>query len=221
MHEAAEQSSTLSAAGASPTGLGAHGGVIVNLTPGVLIDWEELFGNRNPVEIEIGTGKGGFLLRRARERPDRNLLGIEWAGEYCRLAADRLERWGVRNARLVRIDASYLVRRLCPRESVHAFHIYHPDPWPKRRHHKRRLFQPAFVDAAVACLVHGGRLAVQSDHAEYFAIIRSLLLGHPELVEVPFDDPQYGVTADQVGTNFEVKYRREGRAILRLAVVRR
>lgn len=183
--------------------------------------WVALFGNVRPVEVEIGTGKAAFLLRRARARPDRNFLGIEWANEFYRFAVDRMERWKVPNVRMLRWDAGHFIRTICPPASVTALHVYHPDPWPKRRHHKRRLFQPALVDAAVRCLVHGGHWAVQTDHAEYFEIIRTLLAGHSELVGVPFDDPEFGVEAAQVATNFELKYRREGRRIYQVAVKRR
>lgn len=185
------------------------------------LDWRELFGNDHPVEVELGTGKGGFLLRRALTCPERNLLGVEWANRYFRFAADRLRRHGVTNARMVRTDAAHFIRVLCPRDSIQVLHVYHPDPWPKKRHHKRRLFQKPFVDAAVACLVPGGRWAVQTDHAEYFGVIRELLLGHPELDETPFDDPGFGVDAGSMATNFEIKYAREGRGFYRIAVVRR
>jgi tRNA (guanine-N7-)-methyltransferase len=177
------------------------------------LDWARLFGNPNPVEVEIGTGKGGFLLRRAQACPQRNFLGIEWANKFYRFAADRLRRWEVANARMVRTDAGHFIRVLCPRDSLSVLHVYHPDPWPKKRHHKRRLFQRAFVDAAVACLVPGGHWAVQSDHAEYFEIIHGLLLGHPELEETAFDDLGFGVDTGSVATNFEIKYLLEGREI--------
>jgi len=182
------------------------------------LQWPELFGRTAPVEVEIGTGKGGFLLRRAMEHPEIDFLGIEWANKFYRFAADRMRRWGVQNVRMVRADASHFIRMQCPRSSLSMLHVYHPDPWPKKRHHKRRLFQPAFVEAAVACLVPGGRIAVQTDHAEYFGIIHDLLTGHPELEEVEF---QQAAGTDELENNFEVKYRREGREIYRLAVRRR
>lgn len=179
--------------------------------------WSGLFGNERPVELEIGVGKGAFLLNRARAHPERNFLGIEWANEFHRYAVDRMERWRVQNVRLMRTDASFFIREICPRRSLHVLHVYHPDPWPKRRHHKRRLFQPRFVDAAAACLVPGGVLRVQTDHAEYFDWLRPLVLGHPRLQPTCFDlDEAEGA----IGSNFETKYLREGRAIYRLAVRR-
>ena len=185
------------------------------------LDWAKLFGNRNPVEVEIGTGKAGFLLGRAQAHPERNFLGIEWANRFFRFAADRLRRWGVTNARMVRTDASHFMRVQCPRDSLSALHVYHPDPWPKKRHHKRRLFQKPFVDAAVECLITGGRLSVQTDHAEYFEAISKLLREHPELEETDFSDPGFGIDTDSIATNFELKYLREGREMYRIAVVRR
>ncbi len=194
----------------------------------LLVDftWRRLFGDDRPVELEIGSGKAGFLLRRALQNPDRNLLGIEWANEFYKYAVDRMQRWDVANVCMLRTDAAHFVRVICPRNSLAALHVYHPDPWPKKRHHKRRLLQPLFVDAAAQCLLPGARWAVQTDHAEYFEVIRPLLLSHPLLEEIPFDDPAYGVTsADDatagVATNFEIKYRREGRAIHQIAVRRR
>ncbi len=195
--------------------------VAVGLVELAGLRWDTFFGNPWPVELEIGTGKAGFLLRRAQAHPELNFLGIEWANEFYRFAVDRMERWKLANVRILRADAGHFVRASCPRDSLAALHVYHPDPWPKRRHHKRRLFQQAFVDAAVACLVRGGRWAVQTDHAEYFEIIRDLLLGHPELEPIPFDDPDFGVAEARIATNFEIKYLRAGRPMYQLAVRRK
>ncbi len=184
------------------------------------VRWSALFGNNRPVELEIGIGKGGFLLRRSQAHPERNFLGIEWANKYYKYAADRMRRWNVANVRVVRTDAADFVKAHCPRTSLSMLHVYHPDPWPKARHQRRRLVQPAFVEAAVACLVPGGRWALQTDHAEYFEQIRTCVLDHPALVEVPFDEPDAGLRDARLDTNFEVKYRRAGRAIYQLAVRR-
>lgn len=184
-----------------------------------VVDPRTWFATPGELEIEIGCGKGGFLLRRAQQYPDRRLLGLEWANKFFRFAADRMARRGLDQVRLMRADARVFVERQLAAECVSAFHLYHPDPWPKKRHHKRRLIQGPFVDAAVRALRVGGRWAIQTDHQEYFEQIRSVVLAHPRLVQVPFTDPGFGVgeTAD---TNFEIKYRREGRTFLRLAVVK-
>lgn len=185
------------------------------------LNWPALFGNENPVELEIGVGKAGFLLDRARRWPQRNFFGIEWAGEFYRFAVDRMERWGVPNVRLLHADAAHFIRVLCPRESLSILHVYHPDPWPKRRHHKRRLFQPVFVNAAVECLLPGARWRVQTDHVEYFEVIAELLRAHPQLEEIPFEAPDLGAPEAFVATNFQIKYQREGREFHRIAMRRR
>lgn len=192
--------------------------VIVDIATLTDFRWEDLFDTSRPIELEIGCGKAGFLLRRAQDRPDRNFFGIEWAGEYYRYAVDRMQRWGMTNVRLLRSDASHFIRHVCPSASLTVLHVYHPDPWPKRRHWKRRLFQQPFVDAAVACLVPEGHWSIQTDHAQYFDHIRELVLGHEQLREVPFEDPEVGIVGEGAETNFEVKYRRAGRPIYQLAV---
>jgi tRNA (guanine-N7-)-methyltransferase len=187
---------------------------------GEVIDFRAMFGDNRPIEMEIGAGKGGFLLNRARALPDTGFLGIEWANKICRYAADRMVRWGVTNVRLMRADAGHLVAHSLPAECLTILHIYHPDPWPKKRHHKRRLIQPGFIAAAVNVLVPGGRIAIQTDHADYFDQIRQVVAGEPRLVEVPFDVPEAGVQEGRVSTNYEIKYLREGREIYQLAVMK-
>lgn len=181
------------------------------------IDFAGLFGNDQPVEMEIGCGKGGFLLRQAKAHPDRNYFGVEWANEFYRYSADRMARWGMTNVRMTRTDARHLMIHRVPAASLSALHVYHPDPWPKKRHHKRRLFTPEFVDAAVRALRSGGRWAIQTDHAEYFDVIREVTTGRAELCPVAFDDAEFGTSGERTETNFEVKYVREGRPIYRLA----
>jgi len=183
----------------------------------VVVDPLAWFDSPGPFEIEIGCGKGGFLLNRARTDPHLRMLGIEWASKYFRYAADRMARWGLTNVRVMRTDAKYFVIHHLPTACVAALHLYHPDPWPKKRHHKRRLVQPDFVEAAVRALKPGGLWLIQSDHEEYFGIIRNLLDQRPELTEIAWEETDVGQNPDWVGTNFEVKYAREGRSIRRVA----
>ncbi|MFO0972984.1 MAG: methyltransferase domain-containing protein [Phycisphaerae bacterium] len=170
-----------------------------------------------PLELEIGCGRGGFLVRVASEHPERHFVGIEWANKFHRYAADRMARRGLTNVRVVRTDArQFVIHRLVP-ACLAALHVYHPDPWPKKRHHKRRLFCPEFVAAAIRALRPAARLAIQTDHAEYFSVIESLLAGRAELQPVPFDDAHFGTLGERIETNYETKYLREGRAMHRLA----
>src|SRR5205807_4142652 len=142
-------------------------GLDVDLLPKPL-DWGELFGNDHPVELEIGMGKGTFLVEQAKARPETNFLGIEWARWFWRYASDRLRRAGCGNTRTVRAEASFFLREFVPPASLAVLHIYFPDPWPKARHHKRRLIQPAFMPLVQRVLVAGGRLQVVTDHQGYF-----------------------------------------------------
>lgn len=184
---------------------------------GQMFDPAAAFSQDGPFELEIGCGKGGFLLRRAREHPEINLLGIEWANKFFKYAADRMARWGVANVRVMRTDARHFVMHHLPPDCLSALHVYHPDPWPKKRHHKRRLFQRAFIDAAVRSLRPGGRWAIQTDHADYFEWIVELMATTDALEPTEYEDAAFGIESDGAETNFEIKYRREGRTIYKLA----
>src|SRR5580704_14207351 len=122
--------------------------------------WHELFGNPHPVELEIGMGKGTFLTEQAKARPEVNFLGIEYARWFWRYASDRLRRSGCLNARTIRGEASFLLREFISDGAISVVHIYFPDPWPKKRHHKRRLIQGPFVKELERVLAIGGRLQI-------------------------------------------------------------
>ncbi|MBA2706745.1 MAG: tRNA (guanosine(46)-N7)-methyltransferase TrmB, partial [Gemmatimonadaceae bacterium] len=135
----------------------------IGLDPDTLprpLNWAELFGNANPIELEIGTGKGTFITEQAIARPDVNFFGIEWARWFWRYGSDRLRRHDCTNARTVRAEANFFLTEFVPLESISVLHIYFPDPWPKARHHKRRLIQPPFLKLVERILVPNGRLQV-------------------------------------------------------------
>jgi tRNA (guanine-N7-)-methyltransferase len=194
--------------------------IVAPPTPGQVLDFTAMFGRTAPVEMEIGTGKGTFLLNRARAHADRDFFGMEWANKIFLYAADRMARWGLSNVRMMRDDARHLLIHSLPDGSLTMLHVYHPDPWPKKRHHRRRLIQPEFVAAVARVLAPGGRLAIQTDHAEYFEWIRAVLAGEPRLAEVPFEVPEAGVVDGRILTNYEIKYEREGRSFYRVAMQR-
>lgn len=174
------------------------------------------------LHVEIGCGKAAFLLNEARLRPDDSFIGLEWAGKYYRYAVDRLGRWAVDNVRLIKADARDFLSRHMPDASVDCFHIYFSDPWPKRRHRKRRIFSDPVLDQLLRCLKPGGLVKVVTDHAEYFELIRELLGSFPGRLEPAEFEPAAAAQAGEfVGTNYERKYRREGRPIYALAVRKR
>jgi len=183
------------------------------------IDFARVFGRSGPVHIEIGTGKATFLLNQARAQPGINFLGIERARKYYRYAVDRIGRWGLTNVRLIRTDAAAFVAEYVPDSSVECFHIYFPDPWPKKRHHKRRFFNFANLEQLLRCLTTGGSLRVATDHAEYFEQIQKLLNDYSDrLEEIEFLSTAGADTGEWVGTNFERKYLKENRPIYTIAV---
>jgi tRNA (guanine-N7-)-methyltransferase len=183
------------------------------------VDPRGFFDNDRPVELEIGTGKGRFLLARAAARPDLNFIGIEWARAYCIYAADRFRRAGLTNVRMLRADAAAFVKDCLPDRSIFRLHVYFPDPWPKRRHHRRRLIQPGFVDQLRRILQSGGQLLVVTDHLGYFDHIRRVLGGAAGFVRTPMPKLA-GQDNELVGTNFERKYIAQGRPFHSIALMR-
>ncbi len=180
------------------------------------IDLAAIFGNNGPVEVEIGTGKGTFLLARASARPEMNFLGVEWARAYAIYAADRFRRAGLTNIRMIRCDAGYLFKACLSAKSIWRVHIYFPDPWPKRKHHHRRLIQRVFVEEVRRVLKPGGQLVIVTDHREYFEHIQRVVAQVPGFAQAPM--PQMSDRhGEVVGTNFERKYIAQGRPFYKLA----
>jgi tRNA (guanine-N7-)-methyltransferase len=223
-----------------------------------------------PFEVEIGSGKGTFLIQEAERRPEANFLGIEWAKEFCDYFADRVRRRragladdekgpdaldeppprALMNVRTLHTDAAEFLRWRVPDAIVRVIHLYFSDPWPKSRHHRRRVVQDRFLATAARVMPPGGELRVVTDHAELWAWDiahfadwcrdpSSLLpaVGEEARADVeanrrefprdaalvprsptdrpfeliPFVRPTSAGDGELVGTNFERKYRREGR----------
>ena len=167
-----------------------------------------------PWELEIGFGKGRYLLRRAAESPARRFLGIEMAGQYFRITVERARKRGLDNVLALQGEALYALCSALPRGFAEVVHVYHPDPWPKARHHKRRLFDPETLDLVLGALVPGGTLYFATDHMEYGEVVVEILERHPALSIRRLQGPW----ADGPRTNYEAKYMEEGRPILRLVV---
>jgi tRNA (guanine-N7-)-methyltransferase len=139
------------------------------------IDPCNLFERAAPLEIELGAGRGDFVLERAAATPERNFLAVELASTIAQLMAVRAGRSGLENLKIVRMDARTLVNLMLPEASVDAFHIYFPDPWPKERHIKHRLFTDWFAASLKRKLRPDAPLFVATDVAEYAQEIFALL----------------------------------------------
>ena len=183
--------------------------------PSASLDWAQLFANANSVEIEVGFGKGLFLLNECRRRPATNFLGIEIERKYVLLTASRLAGRQTANVRLACTDAHWLLRERVAAGSVAALHVYFPDPWWKKRHRKRCLLTAEFAQQCLRVLSPSGRLHFVSDVAEYFAETQEMLAQLTSLHSLPWPEPLDAQDDLDYLTNFERKYRKEGRPIHR------
>lgn len=219
-----------------------------------------------PFEIEIGSGKGTFLIQHAEHHPETNFLGVEWAREFCEYAADRIRRRrqgegdeetgrdalepppprALTNVRMLNTDAAEFLHWRVPDGVARVIHLYFSDPWPKSRHHRRRVVQDRFLADAARVLTPGGELRIVTDHAELWAWdcahfaswakdpsglldaaavergrpdVESQRADHPgplphdkPFALIPFQQASGAGDGELVGTNFERKYKREGRA---------
>jgi tRNA (guanine-N7-)-methyltransferase len=173
----------------------------------VRLDLPELFGNRQPVIVEVGSGKGRFLVATAEERPDLNLIGIEKALHYHRVIRQRVEKRGLKNVRLINHDAFLVLRDMLPDASVNELHVYFPDPWPRKREKKRRFIRPEVLTEIRRVLADDGFGLFVTDHHEYFE-------SAAPLVEEAFrSERRTPGPDDPPRTNYEAKYRVEGRPI--------
>ncbi len=183
------------------------------------LDWPAVFGDGRPVEIEVGCGKGLFLLTEALARPDVNFLGVEVVRKYQLYTATRMAKRGLRNVRVACADARLLLRDRVPSASVQAVHVYFPDPWWKKRHHKRRVFTAEFVASVARALTPGGRLHAATDVESYFHIMRDLVAAEPRLRLLPSPEPAASENQLHSLTNFERKAVLRGKPVYRLAAV--
>ena len=176
----------------------------------------ELFSVPRPLEVELGSGDGTFLANYAAACPENNFIGVERLLGRLRKIDKKGVRAGLQNLRLIRLEAGYFVEYLLPRGFVRALHIYFPDPWPKRRHHRRRLINPRFAEAARLALQLGGKIYFRTDHEEYFAQILEVFSAIPE-----FQPIQTPSELTRIQTDFERDFEALGIRTLAGAVERR
>jgi tRNA (guanine-N7-)-methyltransferase len=145
------------------------------------IDPRQVFGRSAPLVLEIGCGMGETTVAIAAERPDTDFIGIEVYPAGIGALLRRIEDAGIENLRVIEHDAVEVVRDMIAPASLAGVHIFFPDPWPKKRHHKRRLIQPPFVSLLASRLAPGGYLHLATDWAHYAVQMLEVLGGEPLL----------------------------------------
>lgn len=178
----------------------------------------------NRFEIEIGVGKGTFLVQQAPANPQINYLGMEWAAEYYRFAADRMRRRQINNVRILHADATEFLMHWCIEDVAAVIHLYFSDPWPKSRHHKRRVFRDETIPVFHRILQPHGELRIVTDHDELWEWYEDHAVRHAELFDrQSFEPPAAHAESgpEIVGTNYERKFAREGRPFHAMTLVKR
>ncbi len=132
------------------------------------IELAKVFPTPQPLEVDLGSGDGSFLVEYARLHPMRNFIGVERLLGRIRKLDRKGRRTGLTNLRGVRIECAYFLEYLLPPGSACALHIYFPDPWPKRRHHHHRLINERFPALARQALAPGGAVYLRTDDQAYF-----------------------------------------------------
>jgi len=176
------------------------------------LDWTQVFSGRQPVEVELGCGDASFLVDYARLHPERNFIGVERLLGRLRKLDRKGRRVGLTNLRGVRIESSYFLTYLLPPHSVSALHVYFPDPWPKKRHHKNRLVNEQFPKIARAALVPGGAVYLRTDDEDYFAQMTGVFEAGTEFRKI---ETPSGLA--ELPTDFEKEFAARGIQTLRAA----
>ncbi len=188
---------------------------------GVLLDLPAIFGRQAPLVVEIGFGSGDHLLASAKGRPDSDFLGIEVHRPGAGRVLQQADKLGLSNLRVLCADAVEVLRQCLPAASIDEVVIFFPDPWPKKRHQKRRLVQPAFIEVLARALRPGGRLRLATDWADYARHMLEVMSAAPQFVNVSESGGAIARPADRPLTRFESRGLRLGHEVADFEFVRR
>jgi tRNA (guanine-N7-)-methyltransferase len=179
------------------------------------LDLARIFPKPQPLEVELGCGDASFLVDYAGLHPECNFIGVErLLGRLCKLAR-KGHRAGLTNLRGVRIESAYFLEYLLAPHSASVLHVYFPDPWPKKRHHKNRLINERFPEIARTALAPGGVVYLRTDDVEYFGQMTGVFEVAREFrkIETPPD-------LAELLTDFEKEFQARGIRTLRAAYQR-
>lgn len=174
------------------------------------LDLVKIFGNRNPVHLEIGCGRGEFIVQKASGNPETNFLGIEIKEKRIKTILRKLDIKVHRNVRLLQLNVDEKIIEFFPEESFRMIYIIHPDPWPKKKHHKNRLIQNTFIDALYKILQPDGILKIATDHEEYGKRIIYKFNNRKDFISKYNEGFTKNPDKDHIETHFEKKKREEG-----------
>jgi tRNA (guanine-N7-)-methyltransferase len=165
-----------------------------------------------PLELDLGCGDGKFLLAMAHAYPERDFLGVERLLGRVRKVCKKITRAGLKNARVLRLESRYTVEWLLPANSLSRLHLLCPDPWPKVRHHRRRLLQTAFLEAVERALEPGGEFLFMTDHEEYFRWSEAIVDSFAGLARVEWEEDSFFYPK----TDFQEHWESQGMRMWRL-----
>jgi len=183
---------------------------------------DDIFGNDHPLEIDLGCGDGSFLIEMAQHYPERNFLGIERLLGRVRGVCKRIQELGLTNVMVLRLESQYALEYLLAPATVSRLHLLCPDPWPKARHHKRRLVQQEFLHILKNVLVPKGEFLFKTDHPEYYEWVLEQVDEYGQKKPTsPFNRLPWPKEGKQEGlfypkTDFQRLWEREGKKIYRI-----
>jgi len=173
------------------------------------VDKADIFEREAPLELDLGCGDGSFLLGMGAHYPEHNFLGTERLLGRVRKVCRRADREGLDNVKVLRLDTSYTVRWLMPKDAFHRIHLLFPDPWPKKKHHKRRMVQTPFLEDVRQLLEPGGEFLFKTDHPDYFEQACEHIDAFEGLDEVEWPEDAFFYPE----TDFERLWKGEGKPI--------
>jgi len=180
------------------------------------LDPAELSPDGKPLEIDLGCGDGSFLLDMAAQHPERRFLGVERLLGRVRKVAKRITKAGLENAQVLRLESRYTVEWLLPPASVSRLHLLCPDPWPKVKHHRRRLVQQPFLDAIRDILTADGEFLFMTDHEEYFHWVEDEVARHGGFRRLEWHADSFFYPK----TDFQRQWEAEGKSMWRLRLAK-
>jgi tRNA (guanine-N7-)-methyltransferase len=180
------------------------------------LERHEICKDGRALEIDLGCGDGSFLVNLASHHPERDFIGVERLLGRCKKVGKKITRAGLENARILRLDSKYVVEWLLPAEALSRIHLLCPDPWPKVKHHRRRIMQIPFLTAVKTALVPGGEFLFMTDHEEYFEYACENIHASGLFEIQPWEEDSFFYPK----TDFQMQWEAEGKSMHRIRCVK-